>query len=198
MKQATIYEQLAKTLSYPEATFRQDVQTLSNNLKANFPDFAERLSRLSQFVNGQELCRVEEAYTATFDISAVCALDVGYQLFGEDYKRGALLVELARIHRESGGDTGTELADHLPRLLSALPRLKSDEERSDLVTKLMLPAMEKMMASFPKETGNVYRDVIEVATRVLESDFGPAVPFPEQPAYSAEVDAQISGEAVHV
>ncbi len=36
----------------------------------------------------------EELYTRTFDLNPVCALEIGWHLFGEDYERGAFLVRM--------------------------------------------------------------------------------------------------------
>ena len=43
----------------------------------------------------------------------LATLDIGYVLFGDDYKRGELLANLNQEHRKANNDCGTELADHL-------------------------------------------------------------------------------------
>ena len=187
MRYPAIYSYLAKAIDYPAADFRQLVIDCGSALSAHFPEAAARYQPFREFVAGAEEARLEEAYTATFDVNAVCHLDVGYQLFGEDYKRGALLVELSRVQREAGNDTGTELADYLPNLLRAVPKVTRTEEREELVRKLMLPAIEKMVASFPEGSANVYRQALETIAGVLEQDFGSAVPFPVHVDYSAEI-----------
>ena len=115
---------------------------------------------------------MEELYTNTFDIHAICFLEVGYVLFGEDYKRGHLLVKLQELHREFGVDCGSELADHLPNLLTLLPRLNNarPEEAEALVGKIILPALEKMLQGFAKG-GNPYAEPLSAVREILERDY---------------------------
>lgn len=115
---------------------------------------------------------MEELYTNTFDIHAICFLEVGYVLFGEDYKRGHLLVKLQELLQEFDVDSGHELADHLPNLLTLLPRLNDarPEEAKALVGKIILPALDKMLQGF-SEKGNPYAEPLKAVKSLLESDF---------------------------
>ncbi|MCB0416157.1 MAG: hypothetical protein H6617_05795 [Bdellovibrionaceae bacterium] len=193
MKNTNIYSYLAETLSYPQSEYAITVAKCADTLKADFPEIRPYFTEMLQFASTSDAARLEEAYTSTFDINAVCHLDVGYQLFGEDYKRGALLVELSRVQREAGVPVGTELADHLPVLLRLLPKMNDSEERTELARRLLLPAIEKMIASFPETSSNVYRSSLRVTASVLETDFGPRIEFPVQPDYSAQIE-----EVMHV
>lgn len=112
---------------------------------------------------------MEELYTRTFDIQAVCHLEVGYVLFGEDYKRGHLLVKMQGLHQEYGNDCGTELADYLPNILTLLPRM-DHEEAGELVGKLVEPAVAKMIQGF-KGDGNIYADILRSVSQVLKEDY---------------------------
>ena len=68
-----------------------------------------------------------ELYLRTFDVQAITTLDIGYVLFGEDYKRGALLAGLSAEHKKVSNDCGIELADHLPNVLRLLPKMEAGE-----------------------------------------------------------------------
>lgn len=188
MKNTNIYSYLADTLSYPKSEYAITIAKCADTLKADFPEIRPYFTEMLEFASTSDAARLEEAYTSTFDINAVCHLDVGYQLFGEDYKRGALLVELSRVQREAGAPVGTELADHLPVLLRLLPKMEDSEERTELVRRLLLPAIEKMIASFPEASSNVYRSSLRVTASVLETDFGSRIEFPVQPDYSAQIE----------
>lgn len=113
---------------------------------------------------------MEELYTRTFDIQAIAYLDVGYVLFGEDYKRGHFLVKMQALQQECGNDCGTELPDHLPNILTLLPRMADRREAQDLVGKLVLPAIDKMVEGFG-DHGNVYLDVLKSVSAVLKEDY---------------------------
>lgn len=188
MRNSTLYSYLADTLSYPTSDYPKIVDKCETSLKTDFPEAVCHFTEIAKFASTAEFALIEETYTATFDVNAVCYLDVGYQLFGEDYKRGALLVELSRVQREAGAPVGTELADHLPALLRLLPRMGDSEERTELVRRLMLPAIEKMVASFPEGSTNVYRSILKTTATVLEKDFGALIEFPVQPDYLAQVE----------
>ena len=112
---------------------------------------------------------MEELYTRTFDIQALCCLEVGYILFGEDYKRGQLLVKLLSLHRDHDNFCGTDLADHLTNILTLLPKL-DPEEAKEFVGRLVLPAVEKMTESF-KDSGNPYGTVLQTISGILKEDF---------------------------
>lgn len=188
MRNTELYSQLAKAITYPSLGYRETVLNCQKLIESNYDGASKSFALLTEFISSNHVERLEEAYTVTFDINAVCALDVGYQLFGEDYKRGALLVELNRLHRDAQMDTGRELADHLPNLLKVLPSIKDPVERGELAQKIILPALEKMLASFPQGTDNIYFAALKAIHHVLETDFGAAIPFPIQPDYLGEVE----------
>ncbi len=113
---------------------------------------------------------MEEIYTLTFDIQAIAYLDIGYVLFGEDYKRGHFLVKMQALQREYANDCGTELPDHLPNILTLLPKMTNRGEAEKLVGKLVLPAIDKMTQGF-KENGNPYLEVLRAVSEILKEDY---------------------------
>ena len=116
---------------------------------------------------------LEELYTRTFDIQAPCTLDVGYVLFGEDYKRGHFLVKMHELQNQYENDCGTELADHLPNILTLLEKMKETdpEQAEDLVKKIVLPALEKMLQRFSADTENIYAGRLRDVDLRLRRDF---------------------------
>lgn len=193
MKYPHIYTTLAEMISYPKQDYAVCATECERLLNVHFPEIAPCMIDFIKFATSSERSLIEETYTATFEVNGVCHLDVGYQLFGEDYKRGALLVELSRVQREAGCDVGTELADHLPSLLRLLPRMVNSDERTELVRRLILPAIEKMISSFPQQNENPYRLALSVTASVLESDFGSRIEFPTDHDYLAKIE-----EVMHV
>ena len=104
-------------------------------------------------------------------MQAICHLDIGYVLFGEDYKRGRLLVEMQREQKEAGIICTPELPDHLPYVLQLLAVHEDKERACEMAHVLVLPALEKMLQNFKKD-GNVYRHVLTAAAHLLEKDYG--------------------------
>ncbi len=198
MRNSNVYRYLANAIDYPGAQYVGLLSECQSLLEREYPEALPRFSKLYQHVLQSNAAQVEESYTKTFDVNAVCHLDVGYQLFGEDYKRGALLVELSRVQREAGNDTGTELADHLPNLLRLIPKVKSPDERQELVKKLILPALQKMCANFAEGSENVYCSALSAISTVLETDFGFAEEFLWKPSVSGEIPAEEEKEGTYV
>jgi nitrate reductase delta subunit len=137
---------LASALGYPTASHPDDVGALRARVSTP-ATLAAALERFSRFVEPNDPTGLEEIYTRTFDVCAPCCMDVGYQLFGENYTRGAFLVRMKQETRAHGVDPGSELPDHLPVALRLLGRLREDEDPAGLVRDVLLPALDKMVAS---------------------------------------------------
>jgi nitrate reductase delta subunit len=92
---------------------------------------------------------LQELFTRTFDLNPVCALEVGWHLFGEEYERGAFLVRMRQALRAHGIAEGGELPDHLASMLLLVTKLDADD--SDvLVANALVPAVVKMLEPLEK------------------------------------------------
>ena len=166
-----IYRTLADLLDYPvadwqlrcdECTALPDAENQS--LVSHFALFASETERLS-------LSELQELYTRTFDLSPVCALEIGYHLFGENYKRGVFLANLRETQALFDLGQQHQLPDYLPVLLRLLTKLDDEELRSALIVDCMIPALEKMLKTL-SEGENPYRHLIAVINMVLKSEAG--------------------------
>ena len=63
--------------------------------------------------------QLEELYTRTFDLNPVCTPEVGWHIYGEQYRRGRFLVQARELLKIVGVDERGELPDHLMSLLPA-------------------------------------------------------------------------------
>ena len=106
----------------------------------------------------------------TFDVQAVCSLDIGYVLFGEDYKRAQLLVNLQSEHKAAGVDCGSELGDHLPNVLTLLSKTNDPDFAEELGFIITSQAVRFMITKF-KNVDNIYKDMLEILLVFLQSDF---------------------------
>jgi nitrate reductase molybdenum cofactor assembly chaperone NarJ/NarW len=108
------------------------------------------------------LGQMQELYTSTFDMQPVCYPYVGYQLFGESYKRGAFMARLNGAYHASGYSAETELPDHICVILRFLGleiARAEDDFGNALVREGLIPALEKM-ADVLKQTDNPYHHVV--------------------------------------
>lgn len=156
---------------YPEKNLPEVCTRVNHSLIERYRDLSSKFQPFISFVNSKTTNELQEYYIRTFDIHASCYLDIGYVLFGEDYKRGEFLVNMRNEHQNAGSDCGTELADHLPNFLSLLPKIKDKDLAERLAFCILIPALKEMNKNFIDET-NVYKPLIEILFIMLERDFG--------------------------
>lgn len=146
------YIMLADLFVYPEnEKYREKIKEIYAYLLNVLPECAETLQPFFDFTEASSLREIQELFLRSFDVQAITTLDIGFVLFGEDYKRGKLLVHLNEEHRKAGNDCHTELSDHLPNLLHLIAKMKDEEIRSEIGTLLLIPAVEKMADEFSFE-----------------------------------------------
>jgi nitrate reductase assembly molybdenum cofactor insertion protein NarJ len=151
------YELFADLVSYPTAELPRAVSALRTALRGYPPEaeaelarFAEQL-RTSSPLSDLELEDMQELFTRSFDIQSITTLYVGYVAFGDDYKRGELLVNLNRELRDVGVEIGCELSDHLANVLRLVARWEDEEAVAELVSMVLSPSLERMVAEFATE-----------------------------------------------
>jgi nitrate reductase assembly molybdenum cofactor insertion protein NarJ len=145
------YELLAPLFEYPGAAFPQRVADIQDYLRGRYTDAATALDRFADLLPADDLEAMQELFTRSFDVQAATTLDVGYVLFGDDYKRGILLANLNREHRTASIDTGTELGDYIPNLLRLMAVIEDEEVLHDLAYAILGPALQEMIGEFSTE-----------------------------------------------
>lgn len=161
-----IYLVFADLLDYPDASWSAKTSVCAGH---------DSLTEFLLSVESLPLPDLQELYTRTFDLNPVCALEIGYHLFGENYKRGEFLANLRET--EAPFDLGQQhqLPDYLPVLLRLLTKLEHDELRSSLISECLVPALNKMLTSV-KDTENPYRFLLDAVRTVLQTEV-PAIPI---------------------
>jgi nitrate reductase molybdenum cofactor assembly chaperone len=142
------YHLLAALFEYPSADFPQSVRDIKAFLDGNYSKASVNLDRFLTLLPSTDLLTMQELFTRSFDVQAATTLDIGYVLFGDDYKRGEMLANLNREHLEAGVDCGTELADHLPNLLRLMAAHQDEELINDLANEILGPALRQMIGEF--------------------------------------------------
>jgi nitrate reductase assembly molybdenum cofactor insertion protein NarJ len=139
---------LADLFDYPDAVFPERVQRALTTIGTHCPVAVADVEQFLALLPDDDLIAMQELYTRTFDVQAITTLDLGYVLFGDDYKRGELLSNLNREHTQHQNDCGSELADHLPNVLRLIPLLDDEDLVSELVTEIVAPALSQMIGEF--------------------------------------------------
>lgn len=194
------YEHLARLFDYPQLDYPRWVQSVYDLLAgryviaaAEIAAFAQVLPTEGETFTQEALDEVQEIFTRSFDVQSITTLGVGYVMFGDDYKRGELLVNLNREHREAGIDLGAELPDHLPNVLRLVARWEDRELATEFVEEVLHPCLERMIAEFGQrrsqardglyqkhyktlivssaERATIYREPLAAVLAVLKQDF---------------------------
>ena len=157
----TQYNLLAEIFQYPEGTLPQKMEKIVVFFRQFFPRVGEELDLFYRFLPINDIDKMQELFVRTFDVQAITTLDIGYVLFGDDYKRGELLANLNREHRKVNNDCGSELADQLSNLLKLIAKLGKNELSCELVQEILTPAIDKMIREFDpgqiKKKDGVYK-----------------------------------------
>ncbi len=187
------YILLANLFEYPGEGFVEKVKEVQTFLDTHYSVAGKGLFPFTNFMSKADLITQQELFIRSFDVQAVTTLDLGYVMFGDDYKRGELLVNLNREHREANNDCGVELSDHLPNVLRLLPKMKDDFIVEELAKRIIAPALKRMIRGFepeqielkdkfykrkhktiierPDEHYTIYQKTLEVLLWVLKQDF---------------------------
>ncbi|MBN1300644.1 MAG: hypothetical protein JW995_05470 [Melioribacteraceae bacterium] len=187
------YDIYADVFSYPNDSLKEKIEGVLHYLETYYQDAAKLFSNFASFAKSTDSKLWEEIYTRSFDVQALTTLDLGYVLFGDDYKRGELLVNLNNEHKKADNSCGIELSDHLPNVLRLLGKLDDEDLRSDIISLIVYPALVKIEYEFDsnhiekkskvyrkhhktiieknESYGLIYRHTIQALLLMLQQDF---------------------------
>lgn len=174
MEQISTMRLLSTGLNYPQMEdLLTKVKMCADDLEASSPELSDLYGKFSAVVFDLTREEWQELYTKTFDINGSCCLDVGYVLFGEDYKRGDFLVHIKNLYTRLNLECGPELPDYLPYMLNALEYMPEGIEKKDLVEKIIIPAISKMLESFKgmQQKQMLYSYLLEAIKQKLMSEY---------------------------
>lgn len=137
----------ADILDYPAAGLAGKATECAALLGTAAPEAVDLLRGFRDFAEATPIGKLEEVYSGFFDLNPVCHPYVGYQLFGENYKRSGFLLGLKERYRAEAFEASTnEIPDRLSTVLRFVAHSKGGEGTDDLVREGLLPALERMTA----------------------------------------------------
>lgn len=163
----TALDRLAALLAYPEEGYLRQLEMAHRALAEEYPGAACHLTEFTQAVGSLKIEELQELFTRTFDLNPICAMEVGWQLYGDEYKRGEFLVKMRQILAPHDLAPSVELPDHLTRVLPLLERL-SPEGALPLACEYVNPAVHKMLAGLEGKV-NPFENVLKAVSEVLDS-----------------------------
>lgn len=152
------YAKLAPLFRFPGPDYVNMCHNVQAYFDKNHPEIGSILSQFTTKLDVQDIT-IHELFVRSFDVQAVTTLDVGYVLFGDDYKRGELLANLNREIKENNIENGNELSDNLSNVLQLMSAWKDAELRVEFAGMILFPALIKMSNEFNPnriEEKNVY------------------------------------------
>jgi nitrate reductase delta subunit len=156
-----IYELLACLMEYPTSDLPDQARECAAALKTKRSHAARHMAHFRDSVTQTGPGDLEELYSATFDLTPVCYPYIGYQLFGDTYKRGEFLALLNARYRDIGIVIQGELPDHLGMVLRYLAQIPD----ADLVNEGVIPTLERMIEQLKD---NPYRELVQAILAVLQ------------------------------
>jgi nitrate reductase molybdenum cofactor assembly chaperone NarJ/NarW len=166
-------EAVAALFTYP----RTDYAVATESAVACAGSAAPALIKFARDIAAIPLGGLQELYTTSFDLSPVCALDLGWHLFGEDYKRGLFLARMRRELRVHNIPETSELPDHLSRALLLLARM-APSQAEEFACAVVAPAVERMLQCVPCD--NLFICLLQAVQQLLTLHF-PAAFEPVSP-----------------
>lgn len=198
MKNKEAYSAIAQLFCYPDEGYSQKIEDCNAILKTDYPDAALLFQRFYDYAEGKSDVEWEEIFNITFHIQAICFLDLGYVLFGEDYKRGEFLVHMKKEQEKINHHCKGELYDNLPHVLFLMTESQDQEFVAELAVKVVRTALIKMLEEFQSARmelrakimkrkqkvilmenfktlqaveGNIYQNALQALLSVIETDF---------------------------
>jgi nitrate reductase delta subunit len=160
-----VLDGLGAALAYPRDGYRARLVECGDLLVADMPEAAAAVAAFCDATAGLNETELEELYTRTFDLNPVCTPEVGWHIYGEQYRRGRFLVQARDLLKVVGIEERGELPDHLMSLLPAVARLQPQDAALFAGTYLV-PAIDKMLPGL-KDKANPYEQILQAIRAVL-------------------------------
>ncbi|GAB4248251.1 MAG: hypothetical protein Kow00129_08980 [Thermoleophilia bacterium] len=154
---------MAEFFRYPSSEQRHRLEEKSRRLKD--PKLREATDRFLQRIDELTTGDWEELYTGSFDLEPSASPYLGWQAWGDEYRRGQLLALLAPQLDAAEVDRDGELPDHLVPVLQYLDRAASP---SETLLEIAPSAVRKMVQALRKrQTDNPYAPLLEAVAETL-------------------------------
>ena len=144
-RRAQLLELFADILDYPAPGLADKAAECAALIGTAQPEAVALLKSFHRFAEETPLGKLQEVYSGFFDLNSICHPYIGYQLFGENYKRSILLIELKKAYRSAGFEAdASEIPDRLSIVLRFVAHSKVGEETDELLNRGVLPSLARM------------------------------------------------------
>lgn len=172
-----MYDSLGRLFQYPNDDYISSIDKCVQQLREADSPGLEPLEKFQKFAEKTSVNDLQELFTRTFEINPLCALEVGWQLFGERYERGTFIVKMRQTLRDLDLPESIELPDHLTHILQTMGRL-SQQEAGEFAGLFVVPALDKMLLGLTDKE-HPYRAVLQGVhdeVKSVQSKSAPSAP----------------------
>ena len=135
----------ADILDYPEPGLAQKAAECASLIGGAQPEAAALLESFHRFAQETPVGKLQEVYSGFFDLNSICHPYLGYQLFGENYKRSMFLIGLKKAYRAEGFEASdSDMPDRLSIVLRFIAQSKGGEEIDELLNRGLVPSLARM------------------------------------------------------
>jgi nitrate reductase delta subunit len=180
----TLLKLLSLCLAYPDAESLEALPEMEEAAAGlSDPRSRERLSHFMALLKTQSLLKLQEHYTAVFDMDPAASLNLTYHLLGDREDRGRALAKLLETYLQAGFEPAVnELPDFLPLLLEFLAAAPQADAHAPILRCL---AAVPALAGRLKESGSLYAVPLEL----LRGVFPETTDVPPSPAGATSTGA---------
>ena len=117
-----LYKTISILLQYPDQDLQQCVSELESYTGLMPAGKAQRvIANFLDYLKSEPMLKLQQNYTAAFDLSPSTTLNMTYHLFGDGEKRAGMMVLLQQRYHAAGYDgPANDLPDYLPLMLEFL------------------------------------------------------------------------------
>lgn len=175
----TTCRMLSVLLDYPDKRLLNNLDTIAAAARQiPEPEFKHAVHNFLAYLKAHDLLRLQEHYTAAFDLGTATTLNLTYHAFGDNEKRAAALATLQRLYDRTGWErTSGDLPDYLPLLLEFFSIHSRPEPAAATQIWLCLKATTHLVAGLEKKAP-AYAGLLRPLAR-MTSAAGPG-PGPDQ------------------
>ena len=168
----TLLKLLSLCLAYPDAETLEALPEMEEAAAGlRDPLSRDRLSHFMTLMKAQSLLKLQEHYTAVFDMNPSASLNLTYHLMGDREDRGRALAELLDVYRQAGFEPAVnELPDFLPLLLEFLAAAPPADAHAPILRCL---AAVPALAGRLKESGSLYAVPLELICETVPAATDP-------------------------
>lgn len=172
----TLLKLLSLCIDYPDQTIFDALPDIEKTA-AGLADsrMQKSLFSFTAFLRSQPMLKLQEHYTALFDLNPETSLNLTYHLMGDREDRGRALAGLIEIYHQAGFEPAAgDLPDYLPLMLEFLA-MTPESINAPLISRCL--AAVSGLAGRLRERGSMYAVPLEMTQEVFPETPNALKPF---------------------